>query len=63
MGVLGGDLLSGCPKSVDADDNGVLEITDGVYLLGFLYLGGPAIPEPFGACGADPVADDLPCPA
>jgi hypothetical protein len=36
-------------------------ITDAVMVLLHLFLGGAALPEPFGACGADPSADDLTC--
>jgi hypothetical protein len=50
-----------CEKSADVDDTGVLDVTDGVYLLLHLFLGGPAPGEPFRSCGVDPTEDDLGC--
>ena len=47
--------------AADTDDNGALEITDAVYLLSFLFLGGPAPEQPFPSCGPDPTIDDLTC--
>jgi hypothetical protein len=50
-----------CQKAADADDSGVLDITDAVYELGFLFLGGAAPPAPFPDAGVDPTDDSLPC--
>jgi hypothetical protein len=52
-----------CPDAGDADDNGVLEITDAVATLAYLFSGGgpPALPGP-DICGFDPTVDDAgPC--
>lgn len=56
-----GELPPTCLDAADADDNGKLEITDAIYSLQSLFLGGPAPPSPFGACGLDPTEDDLGC--
>ncbi len=55
-----GDAAPWCPDAADADDSGVLDITDPIYLLGHLFLGGPAPPPPgLAACGADRTLDRL----
>ena len=56
---LGGSL--GCVDAADVDDNGQSEITDAIYLLTFLFLGGPAPDEPFPTCGPDATTDELAC--
>ncbi|HZN60265.1 MAG TPA: hypothetical protein VFD71_19490, partial [Planctomycetota bacterium] len=49
-----------CPDAVDADDNGRLEITDPIRILGYLFLGGTQPPAPGpNACGPDPTPDAL----
>lgn len=49
-----------CPDAADIDDNGVIEITDPIALLGQLFLGHPdQIPGPFPECGGDLTEDDL----
>ncbi len=49
-----GDAPAGnCRDSMDVDDNGFVEITDGIYLLSFLFSGGNAPASPFAACGVD----------
>ncbi|MBN1443613.1 MAG: hypothetical protein JXA90_12960 [Planctomycetes bacterium] len=50
-----------CLDACDADDTGRLELTDAVYVLSHLYLGGPALPAPSSACGRDPTPDTLSC--
>src|ERR1041384_4338386 len=41
-----------CAKAADSDDSGVLDVTDVIDLLGYLYQGGPAPPAPgVFACG------------
>lgn len=49
--------------SAGANDDGLIDISDPVAVLTNLFLGGQPIPEPFGLCGLDPTADDLPCEA
>ena len=50
-----------CLDAADSDDNGALEITDAVYLLNSLFLGGPAPAQPFPSCGLDSTTDELTC--
>jgi len=50
-----------CVEAADVDDNGALELTDAIALIGYLFLGDPAPGLPFPGCGADPTPDDLGC--
>ena len=50
-----------CVDALDADDSGVLELTDPIYLLGYLFLGGPAPLAPFPDLGPDATPDPLDC--
>ncbi|MBI4584929.1 MAG: hypothetical protein HY717_13025, partial [Planctomycetes bacterium] len=50
-----------CEDAADADDSGALDLTDPITILLHLYLGGPAPPAPFPACGSDPTPDPLDC--
>jgi hypothetical protein len=46
-----------CRESADANNDGAIDITDGIYALSWLFTGGPepAAPGPTGtACGFDP---------
>jgi len=46
--------------AADADDSGGFDLTDPIYTLSYLFLGGPALPAPgIEACGSDPTADDF----
>jgi hypothetical protein len=47
-----------CMDAADTDDSGVVDITDAVYLLGYLFIGGPAPPAPFPEAGLDPTTTD-----
>jgi ELWxxDGT repeat protein len=51
----------GCLDAADTDDTGHLDLTDAVYLLVYLFCGGPAPPPPFSNCGVDATADGLGC--
>ena len=53
------DLL--CDDAADANDDGVIDCSDGVYIASFLFGGGPRPSLPFGECGLDPTADGLTC--
>jgi hypothetical protein len=57
---LGGEMAP-CLDAADVDDSGSHDIADAIYLLHFLFLGGPPPAEPFGACGPDPTQDTLTC--
>jgi hypothetical protein len=50
-----------CEKAADTDDNGVIEVTDAVYLLSYLFRGEPAPPAPFPDVGQDGTDDSLTC--
>ena len=57
-----GDVTTTCQDVVDIDDSGDLNITDPVYLLNFLFAGGPPPPPPGHlSAGLDPTADSLTC--
>ncbi len=51
-----------CLDSIDADDSGRLNITDPIYMLRNMFLGGPQPPLPgYESCGLDPTDDSIPC--
>ncbi len=50
-----------CEKAADADDDGNLNITDGLRILGRLFLGDAPLPVPHPDCGVDPSTDSLDC--
>jgi hypothetical protein len=50
-----------CTDADDANDDGLLDLSDAVYLFGYLFLGGDPPPAPFPAIGRDPTADGLYC--
>ena len=41
--------------------DGNVDISDPVYSLSFLFMGGPVPVEPFGDCGVDLTEDELDC--
>jgi hypothetical protein len=51
-----------CLDAADSNDDGKYEMTDGLYVLRFQYMGGPRPPEPFlPLCGLDRTSDKLTC--
>jgi hypothetical protein len=50
-----------CKKAADTNDDGKIELTDAIYLLLYLFSGGPALPAPFPEAGPDPTGDGLGC--
>ena len=42
----------------DPDNNGAIQLTDGIFILNFLFLGGEAPPAPGLDCGEDPAEPD-----
>ena len=52
-----------CRKTTDVTDDGIVDITDPIRLLGYLFLGSAEPPAPFPACGQDTTADGLGCAA
>ena len=59
--LFGGDAIPSCMKAADANDDGDVNIADAIKTLGHLFGGEGALPDPFGACGPDPTADELTC--
>ncbi len=59
--LFGGGDAPPCAKSADIDDSGSVDVTDPVYLLNFLFAGGPSPAAPFSECGLDPTPDDVTC--
>ncbi len=51
----------GCVKSCDMNDDGRINLSDAVYGLSYLFLAGPAFPEPYPDRGIDPSEDILTC--
>lgn len=50
-----------CLDSCDASDDGVIQLSDGIYLLSYLFAGGSPPTSPFPDCGIDQTADALDC--
>jgi len=58
-------LPPGCADAADADDDGRLGVSDPVFLILFLFAGGPSPPPPGGGpaeCGHDPIRAGGPDP-
>ncbi|MCZ6792794.1 MAG: DUF1565 domain-containing protein [Planctomycetota bacterium] len=52
-----------CHDACDANDDGMLNLSDGIYILQYLFLGEREPPEPFQQRGWDETPDQLPpCP-
>lgn len=56
------DRCPGCFDVADANDDGVADISDVVFLLSWRVGLVPALPPPSGACGSDPTPDQFLCP-
>ena len=50
-----------CLQSADVDANGRLDLTDPLFLLGYLFRNGPPPPAPFASCGPEDTRGDLSC--
>lgn len=50
-----------CLSSADANDDGRLDVVDGITILLHLFGGVSALPAPFAQCGIDPTPDELSC--
>jgi len=51
-----------CPDAADINDDGILDVSDPVYAVFYLYLAGPEPPPPFLGPGKDPTfRDNLGC--
>ena len=58
-----GTVTLDCLDAADMDDSGELELTDAVFGLLHLFLGGSPPPSPFPECGTELWLDELPCTA
>ncbi len=56
-----GSPLPPCADAADINDDGALDIADGIYGLYFLWAGGAPPLPPFPCWGEDPTEDDLNC--
>lgn len=56
-----GQKSSGCQDASDVDDNGLVDMADCLWLLGYFFKNGRAPAAPFLTCGADGTADGLDC--
>ena len=59
--LFGGAREPSCLDAADIQDSGEIGIGAPIYLLNFLFLGGPPPPAPFDECGVDTTDDGLPC--
>ena len=50
-----------CLDAADANDDGGVDVADPIYLLNWLWLGGPPPPSPMPGCGPDPTLDLINC--
>ena len=48
-------------KRGDGNGDSVVDIADPIYVLSFLFTGGPPPPPPFPSVGPDPTPDSLNC--
>jgi hypothetical protein len=58
--LFGGQTLP-CQDAADFDDSGILNLTDAVQALAFIFQNGPRPPPPFPEPGVDPTPDGLGC--
>ena len=57
-----GAVLPTCMDAADVNDDGAFDLSDGLYLLNRLFLGGPGIRAPgIFRCGLDPTEDNFGC--
>lgn len=52
---------SQCPDDSDSNDDGIVDASDVVYLIEYLFRAGSSPPTPFLECGADPTPDETDC--
>jgi hypothetical protein len=48
-------------RRADANGDEAVDLSDAVFVLPYLFLGGPALPVPYPGCGLDPTEDGLGC--
>ncbi len=49
-----------CFDAMDGNDDGQVDLSDPIFLLGFFFGGGPRIPQPYPQAAQDPTEDALP---
>jgi hypothetical protein len=60
--LFGGSTPSTCLDAADANDDARVDISDVIYILNYLFLGGAPPPDPGpNVCGTDPTIDLLGC--
>jgi len=59
--VFGQNSIPGCIEAADANADGLLDISDGISLLYYLYANGEPPPPPFPECGIRPIDAFFPC--
>ncbi|MGE4632663.1 MAG: hypothetical protein AAEJ47_06455, partial [Planctomycetota bacterium] len=52
-----------CSDTLDANDDGLRDISDPIQVLILLFGAGTELPPPWNSCGIDPTADALDCVA
>ena len=52
-----------CKAAADGNGDGMLDISDSVSILGFLFLGGARPPAPHPSCGVEADPGPIPCAA
>jgi len=50
-----------CEDAADSDDDGGVDLSDPMSLLGSFFLGAGRLPPPSAGCGLDPTPDGLGC--
>lgn len=50
-----------CDDMLDANDDETLDAADPIMILEWIFLNGPALPDPFRTCAEDPEGDTLDC--
>ncbi len=53
--------MAQCLDAADANDDGSVNVADGVYILQYLFVNGPTLSPPFFTCGYDETHDGLRC--
>lgn len=57
---LGIDAPAPCRDALDANDDGLVDMSDGIFILDYIFRGATQIRPPFPDAGLDPTPDDLP---
>ena len=47
--------------AADIDNNSAIDLSDAIYVLNYLFIGGRTPPAPFEECGEDTDEDELAC--